>query len=155
MLTGDFKKLELMIARMNELGSARARVTLSRTVAAAAIRLIDEGFREGRAPTGRAWPAPKHRAGPAMRDTEALRRSFAIRSVREDGFEIRSSLSHAGALQKGAKLSRSRARRPRRRGIRRATRLVARRMVPEGQAGRWRTPLQRAAADWMRRHMGG
>jgi hypothetical protein len=155
-LSGDDRKLEIFIRRLGELGSPAKRRELSRVLSRTSLGLVDEGFRTGRGPTGRAWPQPQHRAGPPMRDTEELRESFHVEHVGPDGFTIASPLDRAGALQKGARLERRRSRVRRRRARRRRalSRLAARRMVPEGRAGRWAPRLRSSAAAWMRAHMG-
>jgi phage gpG-like protein len=101
-LRGDSKRLDQLIASMNRLATGQEQRALVRGLGALSKELVDEGFARGRAPTGRRWPEPQYRRGPAMIRSGRLRKSFTLR-IGESGFEIASPLHYSHILQKGVR----------------------------------------------------
>lgn len=132
---GDFDRLDEIIAAADRLAEKRTIRELVGELGREALELVDEGFEQGRAPSGRRWEPPRFRSGPPLQLTGRLRRSFVLR-VTADGFEIVTSVPYAGPLQAG---------------IRSRGRLVARRMLPDtGEiTRRWERALRAHAVGWM------
>lgn len=171
-ITGSFVQLKELRAAMQRLGTASARVDVSRVVAEQAVKLIDDGFRSSRDPYGRPWPALTSRNGRPLLDTGAhLRASLAPR-VSADGFVIQTAFPGAAVHQYGAVIKPKAARalrfraggaRPRGHGrgqtgavvFARKVTVPRRQYMPEGDPGPvWGPALKRAAERALRDAMG-
>lgn len=128
---GDSRRLDRLVDKMDRLADGAAARRLVDELGAEALELVDEGFDEGRAPSGRRWPQPQYRSGPPMILTGRLRRSYSLR-VSGNTFEIVSSAPYASRLQR-----------------------LGRRTVPEPAeiTARWDRAMRGRAKDWMRSEM--
>lgn len=85
-VTGDFAKLQKMLAEINRIGDKRFIRLASKNAAEAMVTLVQLGFREERSPDGKAWAARKRKrarnadAGKLLRDTGRLANSITGRS---------------------------------------------------------------------------
>ena len=95
--SGD-QALLLLIRDIDRLGSPWFRQALGKALGATALKLIDDGFRAGRDPYGKAWPPPKLRTGKTMVDTGRTAASFSARPT-SSGFAVGSSAVHLRTSQ--------------------------------------------------------
>lgn len=90
--------LALLIRDIDRLGSPWFRTTLGKALGAAALKLVDDGFRAGRDPYGKAWPLPKLRTGKPMVNTGRTAASFSAHPT-ASGFAVGSSAVHLRTSQ--------------------------------------------------------
>lgn len=128
---GDFDHLDRIIEMTDRLARSGVR-ELAGELGAQALELVDEGFNESRAPSGRRWEPPHYRRGRPLIRSGRLRASWVL-VARANGFEILSRAPYARKLQRG-------------RG-----RMPARRMVPDAGeiTARWERALDAHATEWM------
>ncbi len=161
---GDFAGLEGLRARLAHLATGEARLDMNRVLGEEAAKLIDDGFRAGRDPYGRAWK-PVSRGGQPLRDTGVLLNSLAPKAdVR--GFTVATPVKYAAVHQYGAvihaKTSRGLRFRPGGRHggggwvTKQQVTIPRRQYMPEGTIGPiWGPSIEKAAADHLARQMGG
>lgn len=77
-LTGDFAKLQTMIAAFEEAGASDFTGALGKNLAAETISLVQREFRSQSDPYGAAWAPLKARSGMILSDTGHLRGSVTV-----------------------------------------------------------------------------
>lgn len=95
---GDFPALAELKKRLASIGDAKFRRDVAQALGAVALKLVDDGFRSGRDPYGKAWPPPKFRTGAPMTDTGRTAASFSHRAD-DRGFTVGSSARHLATHQ--------------------------------------------------------
>lgn len=170
-VTGDFRGLEDLRAKVAHLASGGGRRDLNRVLAAQADKLISDGFRQGRDPCGQPWKPLTSRTGQPLRDTGTLLNSLGPKATAE-GFTVSTAVKYAAVHQYGAvikpKTAKALAFRTRgaptksnRRGklsgfvFAKSVTIPQRQYMPEGDVGPiWRAALERAADDHLQAVMG-
>jgi len=112
--------------RVAALRDPKFRVRLSQVLGAAAIKLVNDGFRTSTDPYGEKWARLRHRKGQPLLDTGRLRASFTVRPTGA-GFRIDASASYAVYHQHGTK--------PHKRGARVAAQNARGRFISRKKAG--------------------
>ena len=183
-VSGDFRGLEDLRARMAQLATARGRMGLNRVLAEEAAKLIDDEFRKGQDPCGKPWKPLKRKRGrdekgtrgQILLDTGALLNSLGPRATRE-GFTVSTAVKYAaihqygGIIKLGARYNAHKNRggqflSQRAAGARKTAVKVSfskaheitipqRQYMPEGDVGPiWKKGLEAAADDHLRAVMG-
>lgn len=106
-ISGDFGKLEELIAKVRTIASPTFREATLTNLAEAARTEIVLGFSGGRDPYGNRWAPLKATrgrrvGGQPLRDTGRLQNSFNVQRT-ETGITIRSGVSYAGYHQYGTR----------------------------------------------------
>lgn len=81
------RRLEALRRKVASVASPAMRRALSDALAAEALKLVDDGFDQGRDPYGKAWKPLKSRSGKPLLDTGRMRSAFTSRTT-EDGFTL-------------------------------------------------------------------
>lgn len=100
-ITGDFRELEALHAKVREAARGGLKERLLKAAATAALTEAQLGFRESVDPTGMPWAPLKFRTGKPLRDTGRLANSFTSRPT-ERGFVVGTNVSYAATHQYGA-----------------------------------------------------
>lgn len=170
-VTGSFKELAALREKVASLATPRARSELNAVLAEAALKQIDDEFRESRDPYGQPWKPLVSREGQPLRDTGQLLNSLHPKAT-ESGFEISTNRKGAATHQYGATIvaKTSKGLRFRTRGAPTASNkrgalsnwvtkqqvtIPRRQYMPEVDLGPyWTKALQEAADDFLRARLG-
>lgn len=101
-LTGDFAGLREMELQLTRLGSAAGRADVVRVCSEAAVKVLDDQFRGGHDPYGKAWKPLTSRVGKPLLDTWVHLRNTLAPKLRTDGFAITTAFPGAPVHQYGA-----------------------------------------------------
>ena len=101
-IRGDFQELRRLRSRFAKLATPAARLDVTRAVAEAAEKQIDDSFRASRGPYGRAWAPLKSRTGRPLMDTGAHLRNTLAPKITARGFVITTAFPGAPVHQYGA-----------------------------------------------------
>ncbi len=100
-LTGDFAKLGRWAKKFDN--APRILEIAARNMADEALTLVADGFKEERAPDGKAWQKLKTRKGKILQDTGRLKASWHRVRVSRAGFTIAAGVEYAAFHQHGAR----------------------------------------------------
>jgi phage gpG-like protein len=99
---GDFAQLQQLQVQLSRLGSPAGREGVIRTCAEASVKVLDDEFRGGHDPYGKAWKPLAFRQGKPLADTGAHLRSTLAPKVTATGFIISTAFPGAPVHQYGA-----------------------------------------------------
>jgi phage gpG-like protein len=143
-LSGDFDRLERLLARAGRIASPRFRRELLGDVANTVNRLIGDGFRFSQDPEGRPWKPLVLRTGRPLVDKGKLMRAAQSAAPTSAGVMVQIDLVQAATHQFGARIRAKRAKALRFRAGRRTifakeVTIPARPFLPYGELPqRWR-----------------
>ncbi len=163
-IRGDFSGLRELQVQISRVATGEAREGVIRACAEAAKKVLDDEFRGGHDPYGKAWRPLKSRIGRPLLDTAAHLRNTLAPKITANGFVITTAFVGAAVHQYGATILPKTAKRlafraggarPRGHGRGRTGRWVfakkvvipQRQYIPEGDAGPLWGPAIADAAD--------
>lgn len=171
-VAGDFEGLAELAARLKGLSMGSGRMSVIRAVSEAAMKQIDDEFRQGRDPYGKRWAPLTSRQGQPLLDTGAHLRNSLAPKLSPGGFSITTAFIGAPVHQYGATIKAKRAKAlrfkaggPRPRGYAKNNQAKAvfaqkvvipqRQYMPEKSIGAiWGPALEASADDSLRSLMG-
>ena len=137
-ISGDFAKIAQWQKRFGAAAVQAVKRDVLTNIGAEAIELVAEGFKKESDPYGKHWAPLKARVGRILQDTGRLRSSFTFHVLGSTSVKIGPGVGYATFHQSGT------------------SRMVARKMVPEGRLpSEWGRRFEQAAQDVMEQAFGG